>query len=196
MKFTIVRHGETVANQHVLLSGHKDTPLTEGGLAQARKVAERLQNETFTAAYSSDLSRAFLTKEEILKFHPNVPKQRLPLLRERSFGDFEEKPVSLHFSTLASSGLPVSQFSPPNGETLVQVKQRAVDFLSSLTQDDDSHILVVGHFSINKTLIHTLLNWEWDRWESLIQGNTCVNIIEKKGDAYVAALLNCTKHLE
>lgn len=196
MKFTIVRHGETVANQHVLLSGHKDTPLTEGGLAQARKVAARLQNEKFTAAYSSDLSRAFQTKEEILKFHPQVPKERLAILRERSFGDFEEKPVSLHFSTLKSSGLPLWQFSPPNGETLLQVKQRALDFISSLNHGDEAHILIVGHFSINKTLIHSLLAWEWDSWETLIQGNTCVNIIEKQDTGYHATLLNCTKHLE
>ncbi len=196
MKFTIVRHGETIANQHVLLSGHKDTPLTARGMEQAKKVATRLRTESFTAAYSSDLSRAYQTKEAILEYHRDVPKQRTALLRERSFGDFEEKPVSLHFSTLKDSGLPLWQFTPPNGENLVAVQQRAAHFLDSLSHNNDAHILIVGHFSINKTLIHTLMGWDWDRWETLIQGNTCVNIIETNASAPLAHLLNCTKHLE
>lgn len=196
MKFTIVRHGETVANQHVLLSGHKDTPLTERGIDQARKVAERLRGEKFTAAYSSDLSRAYLTKEAILGFHPTVPRQRTALLRERSFGEFEEQPVNMHFSRLKDSGLPLWQFAPPKGETLVDVKQRATNFLESLAHGEDAHILIVGHFTINKTLINALMGWDWDRWETLIQGNTCVNILERTGGIGTVQLLNCTKHLE
>lgn len=196
MKFTIVRHGETEANRRVVLSGHRDTPLTDTGIAQAEKVGLRLRDQQFTAAYSSDLSRAVRTRDAILQYHPSVPRETLGLLRERNFGAFEEQPVSTHFDTLKQSGLPLWEFAPPNGENLIQVMQRASQFLSGLNHPQDAHVLIVGHFSINKTLIHALLGWDWDRWETLIQGNTCVNVIEINNENKVPLLLNCIRHLE
>jgi phosphoserine phosphatase len=196
MKFTIIRHGETVANTKLLLSGHRDTPLTENGLKQAHRVAERLKAERFTAAYSSDLSRAINTRDTILQHHNYLKGESLPLLRERSFGEFEEQAIATHFSALKNSGLPLWEFTPPQGESLIQVQQRATQFISSLTKDSNSHLLIVGHFSINKAIINCLLGLELQRWEELMQGNTCVNIIEIKDGAPIAHLLNCTKHLD
>lgn len=195
MKFTIVRHGETLANQKMLLSGQHETPLSENGLKQAEAVAARLQHEVFTAAYSSDLSRAVKTKEAILQYHPQVARQQSPDLRERSFGTFEGKEVALHFAELKESGLPVWEFTPPHGENLKDVSVRAKRFIDSLNHTEDAHILIVGHFSINKALLHQLMGWPWEQWEQVIQGNTCVNIIEVRNGEATAHLLNCTKHL-
>jgi broad specificity phosphatase PhoE len=195
MKFTIVRHGETLANQKMLLSGQHETPLSENGLLQAQAVAERLKDEKFTAAYSSDLSRAVNTKNAILQFHPEILKQQHGHLRERSFGIFEGKEVALHFTKLKESGQEVWEFLPPEGESLIHVKARAKSFLESLRHPDDSHILIVGHFTINKVLLHEILGWPWQQWEDLVQGNTCVNVVEIKNGEAIAHLLNCTKHL-
>lgn len=196
MKFTIVRHGETLANQKMLLSGQHETPLSDNGHKQAQAVAERLKHEKFSAAYSSDLSRAVNTKNAILQFHPEIPRKQNGQLRERSFGIFEGKEVALHFTNLKESGQEVWEFLPPEGETLIHVKARAKNFLDSLEHDDDAHILIVGHFSINKALLHQILGWPWEQWEELVQGNTCVNIVETKNGEAIAHLLNCTKHLE
>jgi broad specificity phosphatase PhoE len=61
--------------------------------------------------------------------------------------------------------------------------------------NDDDHILIVGHFSLNKALIFQLLGWPLNRWEEVSQDNTCVNSIEKNGEQLVHYSLNCTRHL-
>jgi broad specificity phosphatase PhoE len=196
MKFTIVRHGETLANQKMLLSGQHETPLSENGIKQAKAVAERLKHEKFNAAYSSDLSRAVNTKNAILEFHPETPRQQHAKLRERSFGLYEGKEVALHFAKLKESGELLWEFTPPEGENLINVQGRAAHFLESIQHhSDDAHILIVGHFSINKALLQLILGWPWERWEGLVQGNTCVNVVEIKNGEAIAHLLNCTKHL-
>lgn len=43
----------------VFLPGHIDTVLSDEGIKQAELVAERLQDEKFTHAFSSDLQRAY-----------------------------------------------------------------------------------------------------------------------------------------
>jgi broad specificity phosphatase PhoE len=47
MKFTIVRHGETLANQKMLLSGQHETPLSENGIKQAKAVMA-VENPQYT----------------------------------------------------------------------------------------------------------------------------------------------------
>lgn len=50
-----------------ILTGQTDIPLSDVGLEQARLVAQRLQNESFTHMISSDLSRAKETAEAIVR---------------------------------------------------------------------------------------------------------------------------------
>ncbi|GAA6016885.1 hypothetical protein JCM11491_006901 [Sporobolomyces phaffii] len=66
---TIVRHGETDFNHAGVIQGHLDVPLNAQGEAQARHTAKwfRDSQTKFDRAYSSDLSRARLTAQLILK---------------------------------------------------------------------------------------------------------------------------------
>jgi 2,3-bisphosphoglycerate-dependent phosphoglycerate mutase len=54
----IVRHGETEENKNGVIQGQLDTLLNEEGRRQAALVAQALGQVPFSAAYSSDLSRA------------------------------------------------------------------------------------------------------------------------------------------
>jgi probable phosphoglycerate mutase len=88
-----IRHGETAWNRIKRIQGHIDVPLAETGLAQARRLAERLAREAregarIEAIYSSDLLRAQQTAQ------PAADALGLPLvlsqgLRERSYGAFQ-----------------------------------------------------------------------------------------------------------
>ncbi len=84
----IVRHGETEANVKQLLQGHHDTPLTELGIFQAKKLAEDFKDIDFKAVFSSDLLRAKRTAE-IVKLERDLEVKTTELLRERSFGQLE-----------------------------------------------------------------------------------------------------------
>lgn len=84
----IVRHAETTWNREKRMQGTTDTTLSDVGQAQAQALARRLASETFTALYSSDLSRARDTARAIAR----LSRRELtlePRLRERAFGVFE-----------------------------------------------------------------------------------------------------------
>ena len=61
--FVLVRHGETDWNRERRFQGHADVSLNGAGRGQARKLADALADESFTAAYSSPLRRALETAE-------------------------------------------------------------------------------------------------------------------------------------
>ena len=73
--FTVVRHGETAANQGNIIQGQTDVPLSETGEEQARILGRRWKNKKFDAVYSSDLSRAMRTASLIgmAKPRPSTP---------------------------------------------------------------------------------------------------------------------------
>ncbi len=65
VRLLLVRHGETVWNQENRWQGHADTPLSETGHDQARRLARQLRaaGRRIQALYTSDLSRAYQTAE-------------------------------------------------------------------------------------------------------------------------------------
>ena len=87
----IVRHGKTVSNLEAKVHGWTDSPLSELGVSQAKKVGEGLKNITFNAAYSSDIKRAADTAKIILNANKNeTPElQELFGLREWNYGGYE-----------------------------------------------------------------------------------------------------------
>ncbi|MFM2445830.1 MAG: hypothetical protein RI936_277, partial [Pseudomonadota bacterium] len=57
-RLVLIRHGETEWNAAGRLQGAIDVPLSQLGLWQAQRVAQRLRGESFAAVVSSDLERA------------------------------------------------------------------------------------------------------------------------------------------
>jgi probable phosphoglycerate mutase len=84
----VVRHAETTWNRERRMQGTTDTKLSDTGRAQADALARRLADETFSALYSSDLSRARDTARVIAR-HSGRELRLDPRLRERRFGVFE-----------------------------------------------------------------------------------------------------------
>src|SRR6476661_8354230 len=65
----LARHGETLWNLERRFQGHGDSPLSERGLEQARRLGERLAGESLAAVYSSDLGRTRQTAEQVANRH-------------------------------------------------------------------------------------------------------------------------------
>ena len=84
----VIRHGETPWNREKRMQGTTDTALSDVGRAQAQALGRRLAGHSFTALYSSDLSRARETARAIAEHsgHEVVTDARL---QERRFGIFE-----------------------------------------------------------------------------------------------------------
>lgn len=81
----LVRHGETQWNAERRLQGQSNSPLTEQGQQQAKRVGERVAAYGITHIISSDLGRAKQTAEIIAEF-TGCPVSTDPRLRELNMG--------------------------------------------------------------------------------------------------------------
>ena len=117
MAIVLVRHGETASNAQRVLQ-HPETPLSERGLAQARRVAERLAQTHVGEILASDYARA-LTTAELIRDACDVPLVIDPELRERNFGDLRGRAYAdLGFDPFAPG------YTPPAGESWEDLHER------------------------------------------------------------------------
>ena len=191
MLIFLIRHGETPGNTRriVQLPG---IPLSPRGVAQAERLARRLEREGIARILSSDLARAAMTAEHLRQV-TGAPVQFDPLLRERNFGDLRGTAYAdLGFDMFAPG------YAPPNGETW-EVFHARVDRAWALVQETaaatSGHLAVVTHGLVCRSLAsrHLILPAGQDvpeRWE-----NSALTVIEGPAPWRVR-LLNCIAHLE
>jgi len=84
-----MRHGQTDWNVMRKMQGQSDIPLNEMGRQQARDAQPRVAELYFDLVYASDLSRAYETAQLATEGKFEIVKDER--LRERSFGDFEQR---------------------------------------------------------------------------------------------------------
>jgi broad specificity phosphatase PhoE len=191
MAIFLIRHGETLGNASRTVQ-LPDNPLSPRGMAQAERLAARLQGEGITSVLSSDLARA-ATTAEYLRRATGAPVRYDPLLQERNFGDIRGTPYADLGFDMFDAG-----FAPPNGETW-EVFHARVDRAWALVQQAaaaaEGHLAVVTHGLVCRSLAarHLVLPAGQDapeRWE-----NTALTIIDYPAPWRVR-LLNSIDHLD
>src|SRR5262245_5144726 len=129
MKLLLVRHGETDWNLARRYQRQNAVPLNQNGIRQAEQLAKRLAHEKIDAMYSSDAARALETAKQVLNWQEQTPAlQQDPRWQEISFGEwdgltYEEVEAKWKPEVTAWYADPVN-FSPPGGETMLQMLQR------------------------------------------------------------------------
>ncbi|KAI8640317.1 histidine phosphatase superfamily [Parasitella parasitica] len=148
---TLVRHGNTDANNERWLQGHVDTNLNENGSSQAACCGKRLQNASYDHVYCSDLKRCKQTASAILAHHsPNISIDFIPILRERDFGRLSRQPLSYLLSESQRQGLSMDKFiSNHDGESEFTFRSRVISAWDFIVRDAQERqyqsILVVTH---------------------------------------------------
>jgi len=145
--FTVVRHGETVANLNCVIQGQSDVPLSPAGEKQAEMLGRRWRGRRFDAVYSSDLSRAMRTAELIAPDTPTISTQDL---REMDLGVWvghttheaaERYPDEWRAFRSASV-----ECGAPGGETRRELMDRIARFFcTAAKRHDGQNVLVVTH---------------------------------------------------
>ena len=134
----LARHGETDWNRENRWQGWADPPLNDAGRAQARALAEQLQETPFDAVYSSDLRRAHETAEIVAAPH-GVPVISDPGLREIDVGSWSgltHAEIEEHF--------PGGE--RPDGETREQHLERVLRAAEGIARaNPNRRILLVTH---------------------------------------------------
>jgi 2,3-bisphosphoglycerate-dependent phosphoglycerate mutase len=191
----IVRHGQSQANIDGLIAGDLDTPLTEEGRMEARKIAVLLQDIHFDAVHCSSLQRARQTLEEIMGIlHLPIEPVFHSNLRERSWGILEGKYSDNRNADFTSEQRALWQtFNAPvpGGESYADVSKRAVHYFDKYVLPqlkEGQNVLLVSHNSTLKTLqryleklpenqVHALELWNAEakiyRFE-----NDAINLVE------------------
>ena len=174
MKLILVRHGETYWNdERRIQGGDSDIELNDTGLEQVRKLATFLENEPITAILSSPLQRATATAKVIASHH-QLPVEIDQGLRELRVGELEGMSVS-NLSTTFSQFLMQwwqdrGTMKLPNGESLVELQQRAWKVIESLLErhktspehSEETTVVVVSHYFVTLVIILKALDLPLD----------------------------------
>lgn len=167
-----IRHGETDWNLQDRIQGHTDIPLNATGISQALCLGQLLSEVPFSAAFSSDLSRAQQTAELILR--PRMlPITTSLALRERSAGilegmnkdKFEEdvRPFLLSEQALHQETY-IHTAWHPELETMHSVFKRVTNFLFPFISYYSGPILVVSHGGVLRAILDHLCFTPRKRW--------------------------------
>jgi probable phosphoglycerate mutase len=187
----LIRHGETPGNAGRIVQT-PDTPLSPRGMAQAARLARRLEGVGIARILSSDLARAMMTADH-LRRATGAPIELEPLLQERNFGALRGTPYERLTVDPFAPG-----YEPPDGEsweTFHARVDRAWARVQQVAAATHGHLAVVTHGLVCRSLAarHLVLPVAQEvpeRW-----ANTGLTIAEGP-TAWRVRVLNCTQHLD
>ena len=170
----LIRHGETDWNTQGKLQGYTDIPLNEEGKRQALKLKEKLAHITFSAVFSSGLSRANKTATIILDSNElNIIET--PALKERYMGPWEGRLTSELKEWLENQKISTDHFSKEvflkykwqdEIESYFDVFKRLHDFIKSVINSHiGSTILLSSHGGVLRSVLYYLDFQQGLRWQ-------------------------------
>jgi probable phosphoglycerate mutase len=157
-----VRHPQYVATVQEV-NGPLDGPLTPRGIWQAKKTARRCATLRINRILSSPAYRCKYLADLIGEY-TNIPIEVCRELRERDYGALEGFPGSYMFA-LGIAG------RPENGESVIEVQQRARQ-LYDLTKPDE-RTLIISHGLFLKLFTGHMLRLETDTALRTLKFSNC-----------------------
>ena len=180
--------------------GRSEIDLDEVGLRQAEATADRISQWQVQAVYSSPQRRALQTAQSIARRF-DLPAQLLEGLTDMDFGEWQglsldearSKDGELYRLWTQSPHLVIF----PGGETLEQVRKRAVAAVESLVQQyQEQEIVCVAHKVLCKVLLCAFLDLDNSHFWRIEQDTCAINLIEMRDRTAVVTLLNDICHLK
>jgi broad specificity phosphatase PhoE len=194
----LVRHGETEFNRLGVFRGRFEVDLNDAGRRQAGEIALALKGEKMDFLLASPLVRATETAAIIagelgieytidqafnnidLGQWQGVPKERVM----REYPDLWRRWVA------EPEGMRV-----PDGETVVEVRERAFERLEEIVTKESGNFGVVTHRSVLKGLAAAILNvpvpWFW----KFYMDNAAYSVFEHDTSGFVLTIWNSNAHL-
>jgi len=196
----IVRHAEAEGNFIRRFHGITDSNLTEKGIEQAKKVADRLKDTKFDIIYSSPLKRAFLTAKQIAKGRDIKIIKREDLV-EINGGDWEDRcwdelPI-LYPSEYECWEKRPHEHCMPNGESMYELYKRAVFAFEDIVHSNiNKTICIVTHGTLIRALLTFIKGYDFERLNEVMwHDNTSISIIEYKDGKYDLVVEGDSSHL-
>jgi len=199
LNLLLVRHGETDWNVTQRFQGQTDVPLNQKGHQQAAAIAQHLASEEIHAIYSSDLSRAWDTAEEIAKNH-QCEVVAEPRLQEISFGQWEgmtyDELQQREPEAVKAWHNDIGSFSPPGGETLQQLSVSAAAAYQHISVNhQDQTVILVAHGGSLQMLITNLLGLPPKSFWQFNLDHCSLSKISVYEEGAIINFLNDTNHI-
>jgi alpha-ribazole phosphatase len=190
----LVRHGQVADGHTHRYHGINDIGLSPLGMRQLEDLARQLKRVPLAGVYASDLVRAYTGAKIICRGRDLTP-QAVPEFREVHFGVWEglsfTEIAELYPQDLQARFRDLSDFRIPGGESLLDVRARALPKLNDLIQTHDRQpFLIVAHAGVNRVILSEALGLPLDHLFRVDQNYGCLNIVDYFPDMAVVRLLN------
>ncbi|MFX0560435.1 histidine phosphatase family protein [Tepidibacillus infernus] len=195
MNFYLLRHGLTKWNEKGILLGSSDPPLLDQNDDQILKWVPFLQQHRVEMMVHSGMKRTIETMQIIRKqLNMNIPFMQDERLKELNFGDWELKDYDGLYQNQQELFVKWLhdpwQISPPNGETLQQLKSRLISFFDQWVEESASQSMLVithgGPIRVLYSMIHHTsfyelnvrpgslfyLNWQYKEMREVDEGES------------------------
>ena len=167
MPVYVMRHGQSVANKTLVLSGVTDHPLTDLGREQARQAGVQLRKLRFDKVFCSRLTRAIETTSLVLNEIETPPIEliRDSELNERNFGIYEDIAEATVADTFGPAILDRihhdTEFQIEGGESFGQISKRVSRYFDEVIRPaaKSANVLVVTHGNVAKCMIAHSAEW-------------------------------------
>ncbi|MDJ1172725.1 histidine phosphatase family protein [Roseofilum capinflatum] len=209
----LVRHGQSSYNAQQRIQGRlDDSVLTEQGKADAKLVAAALQDIPLDAIYSSPLQRARQTAEEIvahlgsslsIQSPETLLEVDLPLWQGMHKKDVQTQFASDYEVWKRQPEAFKMVISTPEGSKehypVLAMHEQAKEFWQDLlAKHQGQTVVVVAHNGINRCLLSTALNISPAYYQSILQSNCGISVLNFSGgwgDGVQLESMNLTSHL-
>lgn len=191
----LIRHGQVNGYRTFPVYGHTDVALTEVGMLQMERVAQRLRHTEPAAIYSSDLQRAAKGAQAIASYH-DVPLYALKELREMRFGDWEGLTIQgirdqFPDELLKRSENILQYRAPGNAESIADLFDRIDRAFERIQKEQEGRdVVIVAHGGVNRVILCRALGLLPSNLYHIQQDYGCLNIIDYFPDAVVVKLMN------
>jgi len=195
----LVRHGKTAWNVEEVFRGRIDIELNETGLKQAELLAEYLSHLKLEAIYSSPLQRALTTAEMIADYH-KLGVEIAPGLIDFNYGEWQGLPhqeVKDKYKQLYAKWINnPDQVKIPAGESLNDVRERALDVVNSVVAKHEGTVALVSHRVVNKVLICALLGLDNSYFWNIKQETGGITTFTYEKERFILTEHNNTSYLK
>lgn len=207
LKLYLIRHAESYGNIKGKIISTTDFELTEKGIAQSRRIGQKIRRELQgkgISVYCSSLARARQTLQEILRCigQEDAVITESAFLKEMDLGlleglSWEERRQKYPEIDLDKK---LSLLQAPGGESFQDVKNRCLSFAENYLydKDEESNVIIVSHGITLRVLTNLLLNRpdEDINFLNWMENTALTELIrEEQSRTYRAARLNDYSHL-
>ncbi|MBO0715999.1 MAG: histidine phosphatase family protein [Rhizobiales bacterium] len=200
-KLILTRHGHVEGIKPERFRGREPLQLTARGAAEAVALAQRIASRWRPShIYTSPMGRCIATAAAIARA-TGVAAKTCEDLNDIDYGVWQFQTFSK--AKALDAGLFAAWFATPqlvrfpNGEALQDLAARTANALRMvLARHPDETVVLVGHDSVNRTLLLELLELPLSAYWRLAQEPCCINEIDANESGVRVRSINETQHLD